>query len=369
VPSSWCLAARISLAGLPPRDRDAMLYRLEEKLPLAAEAVTADFIPDPKGQNALGVCAPNERVAPLLEALEAAGVAVQSISPLALLALQGSRSFDQPGRRRVAWPEGDRMNLFVMEDGLPVAWALSSGDPADYALHINFLTAEFGQTPHNGAVRDTSIEFITQATADQVLSGRLRPWVELRRGAMAATDPIRSHRGALNAALAAAAVLLVAIAAALVIRGTKYDRLAESLESQLREDFRREFPGWAEPPNVGALVASERRRMDAAGAGALPAEARRSALTTLHDVLAKLPRNIPLSLSRATFNDISIQIEGEAKSQADVEPLVVSARSAGLEVPPPQIRKSVSGTWSFVLRGDRPGAAGPALSAEGGAEP
>src|SRR5688572_5117402 len=103
IPSHWCLAARIPLAGLPPRDRDAMLYRLEEKLPLAAEAVTADFIPDATNENALGVCIPNDRAAPLVDALEAAGVAIQSISPLALLALQASRSFDQPGRHRIAW--------------------------------------------------------------------------------------------------------------------------------------------------------------------------------------------------------------------------------------------------------------------------
>src|SRR5579871_5717809 len=43
VPSSWCYAALISTADLPHHDRKAMLFRLEEKLPLPAESVVADF--------------------------------------------------------------------------------------------------------------------------------------------------------------------------------------------------------------------------------------------------------------------------------------------------------------------------------------
>src|SRR5947208_16541755 len=41
--SADCLAATIDVAGLPRSDRKAMLYRLEEKLPVAAESVVADF--------------------------------------------------------------------------------------------------------------------------------------------------------------------------------------------------------------------------------------------------------------------------------------------------------------------------------------
>src|SRR5258706_8319770 len=86
LPSSWCLAASISTQGLPRHDRAAMRFRLEEKLPLAAEAFTADFIEH--DASAVGVCVMNERIVPIVEALEAAGVVVQSVSPAALLAAQ-----------------------------------------------------------------------------------------------------------------------------------------------------------------------------------------------------------------------------------------------------------------------------------------
>src|SRR5687768_8458701 len=56
IPSAWCFAASISNADLPRRrDRGARLFRLEEKLPLAAEEVVADFID--AGDRSLGVCA------------------------------------------------------------------------------------------------------------------------------------------------------------------------------------------------------------------------------------------------------------------------------------------------------------------------
>jgi hypothetical protein len=72
LPAAWCLSAVISTADLPRQDRAAMAFRLEEKLPLAAENFTADFVPLADGR-ALGVCVANERVVSLVEALEGAG--------------------------------------------------------------------------------------------------------------------------------------------------------------------------------------------------------------------------------------------------------------------------------------------------------
>src|SRR4051812_19728408 len=92
LPSAWCLAAQVSLADLPRHDRSAMAFRLEEKLPLAAENFTADFVT--AGDRALGVCVANDKVKPLVEALENAGVVVQSVAPAAMLALQSRAPAD-----------------------------------------------------------------------------------------------------------------------------------------------------------------------------------------------------------------------------------------------------------------------------------
>src|SRR5688500_10313053 len=45
VPTAWCLCASVSTDELPRTDRhEALRYRLEEKLPVPAEDVVADFI-------------------------------------------------------------------------------------------------------------------------------------------------------------------------------------------------------------------------------------------------------------------------------------------------------------------------------------
>ena len=88
IPSHWCLCASVTTAGLPRKERRrAMIYRLEEKLPLAAEDVVADFLPAaPACDQNLGVCVQKQTVATLVDALEAKGVAIASICPAALLA-------------------------------------------------------------------------------------------------------------------------------------------------------------------------------------------------------------------------------------------------------------------------------------------
>src|SRR4051794_36802733 len=66
VPSAWCLCAAVRTDDLPPRNwRQAMAYRLEERLPVSAEDVVADFVPAADGGEALGVCVEKKTVAPL----------------------------------------------------------------------------------------------------------------------------------------------------------------------------------------------------------------------------------------------------------------------------------------------------------------
>ena len=84
IPSNWCLCASIRTDDLPKADYKSLLYRLEEKLPWPAESITADFI---RHENsALGICIKTEKIRPLIDALECHGIAVQTITPTALLA-------------------------------------------------------------------------------------------------------------------------------------------------------------------------------------------------------------------------------------------------------------------------------------------
>src|SRR5215207_4587918 len=73
VPAGWCMAATVD-ADAAGFDRKAMLYRLEERLPIAVEEFVADFVEAPDGGRVLGVCGRIDVLRPWLDALERAGV-------------------------------------------------------------------------------------------------------------------------------------------------------------------------------------------------------------------------------------------------------------------------------------------------------
>src|SRR4051794_37361743 len=139
LPSERCLCASVRVDDLPARDRRlAMLYRLEEKLPLPAEDVVADFIP--AGSSALGVCVETAYARPLVEALESHGIAVDAICPASLLALQ-RRLLETAGRGEAApdavvWSTGGGLELFRLRGGAVRSWSVLSDDPQDLRLHL-----------------------------------------------------------------------------------------------------------------------------------------------------------------------------------------------------------------------------------------
>ncbi len=157
IPSSWCFAVSIHVGDLPRNDRNAMLYRLEEKLPLAAEAVIADFIPHQpheaqhEPQDALAVCVKIETIRPLIDALESAGVAVQSIAPTMFLAAQAIKGLASATRTILLCADDQadlrQISLIVFEDGKPRDWTVIPAKRADVKLALNLAYMETGNAP------------------------------------------------------------------------------------------------------------------------------------------------------------------------------------------------------------------------------
>jgi type II secretion system protein L len=367
VPSHWCLAASISLEGLGGSDRRAMLYRLEEKLPLAAEELVADFVPADDGGSALGIAARVERLRPAVEMLETAGVQVEIITPVAMLVAQG---LAVDGVLLVA--EEQVVNVIRLERGRPGCWSLVAEQAGDVRLELTAVDAQNARAlgiPHqllSGLGRDVEqmegqpLDVAVQ-TAARLLDGQEAPWVNLRRDALAAGDRLRAYRAALNAALAAAAVFLLALTAAALLRGQRYESQAAEHERRVGELFSAHFPGWEVPADVRGVVESEHRKAMAHSPEALPADARGSALLSFRDVLrgvAGTDAAARYRIDRMRFTESAFELDGAARSPQDVQPLVSAAKAAGMEVELPQTRRDDGGVWVFSIRGSRAGAGG-----------
>ena len=364
VPSTWCLAAQVEMSAAGARDdHKSLLFRLEEKLPLAAEEVVADFIvqADAQRPRALGIAARLGQVRALVAAIEAAGAGVRSVTPLVLLAAQHARGDHEKRDAIDLWPEDEQVNILAFRGGRLGAWSLvPDGDEVAVQREVDVQSLSYDQPPT--VVRRDQIEGAAAACARAFLAGRQSPWVELRRGALASADPIRSHRLPLNFALAAAAAFLVLLAGGMIVRAARYDRLAASYGRQLAGEFGRAFPGWSPPANVHAVIDSEHRKAQAQRSDAASGVAQASALRMLHEVLSRFPAQGRCDVDRLTFGDGSFELQGRVAALEDVEPLATAAREAGLEVPPPLTRRGADGAWTVTLRGARPQAAAAAAA-------
>jgi len=354
IPSAWCLAAQVELSEGPQDDYKSLLFRLEEKLPLAAEDIVADFISRQHSRppRTLGVAARLDVLRTLVAAIETAGLAVRSVSPLVLLAAQ--HLGDDKGSDGIQlWPESGGVNVIALRDGKVTAWSLVADDDADAVQReIEVHAMSFDQPPP--VERREQLEDAAAKCAASILAGRARPWVDLRRGSLASADPIRSHRRPLNLALAAAAAFLILLAGAMLIRGARYERLTSLYERQLAAEFSRVFPDWPRPTNVRALIDSEYRKAQAQRLDTAADVAHGSALRTMHEVLSRFPTQARCDVDRMTFGDGSFELQGRVRALEDVEPLASAAREAGLEVPPPLTRRSEDGAWTVTLRGAKP---------------
>jgi type II secretory pathway component PulL len=373
--SADCLAASIDTAGLPRGDRKAMLYRLEEKLPVAAEAVVADFAQ--RGSHALGVCVREDAAAPLLHSLESFGVAVQSISPAALLAAQRLAEDGGPQVLLIGEPDGQNVNVISLRDGVPTGWSLIPARAEDLALHLDVLAMEAGEedvpvracgvdAAALGGVAAQAIPApprqVAAIAGAAALEGRAVPWIELRRGALGISDSLRLHRKPLDAVLAAAAILLVCLAGAFLYRGQRYHGAAAAADGEMADKFQAAFPGWSRPGNIRTVVESEHRKLASQGPAALPAESSESALQTLHAAMTKLPADVKFKMERMAFFDNSFELAGHVRSFADVDTLASATRQTGYDVQPPEAHRDGEGFWSFTIRGARRGSATPPVA-------
>ncbi len=397
VPSSWCLCAAISTDGLERgARRRGMAFRLEEHLPCSAEEVVADYLPA-AGARALGVCAQLERLEPVVDAFEAAGVRVRHVCPRAFLA--AAHVVDRHARDAgaVLIREGRR------QDGAPPAYdlvELRSGRPADWWWFAHdgavvrerlavWATSEDRPGPvvvlgDGGSTRPAELvpeglqrvemrelggDRAAALHAAKVLAGDDSPWIDLRCDALAAPDPLRTYRRPLGALVAAVVLLLVSISGAAQWRGRRYQALREAYLAEQTDVCKEALPG--QPvPRAGARgrLLSEKRKLAGIGghesdASVSEAAASTSALEHLRQVLGSLPTDVRYRILDLNIQPDFIRLDGQARSHAEAEGVAIAVRQSGrYEVQPPKTQALRQGGVSFLFTA-RPR---PASAGEGG---
>jgi hypothetical protein len=205
-----------------------------------------------------------------------------------------------------------------------------------------------------GAIREAA----TQA-ADRVLRGKLTPWFDLHRGALASGDPHRAIRRPLNLAVAALFVCCACVAAAMFWRSARYGALESQYAQRQAAVFQKVLPGRPIPPDVTARLASEEQRLLAMSGGhgdGSAASASRprqlSVLPALFDLLSRLPSGSQYQITQVRLDGATLYVEGRAKAHGDADALAGALRAGGrFPVGPPHTESTAQGVL-FTLDAD-----------------
>jgi type II secretory pathway component PulL len=376
LPSEQCLSAAVELSSADVRDRNALMYELEEKLPLSLEDLVADFVVTNRhSKTALGVAVATQEVASFVNDLERAGVIVQSISPVSLLALQHIL-VDQPSTSGVVlWKNGTHLEAFTIRDGQPIDWRILLADAKVLKRELRIVAMSSGARPRVQCCQRSS-ELIAQleplselsveplsefafesaaaATSWKTLTGRVMPWVELRRGLLTPSDPYRHVRGSISTALFVITVSIVVLCASLLMRAQKYGRLAKDHQRQQQAVFAQIFPGQTTPVGIQSRLASEKAKLAVVAGQSTDLPERPSALLVLYHLLSALPHDTDMRLEEILLDDGNLFLNGQVNSHSDAARIASALRNGGFDVEPPRseqlsdqaVMVRINATWN-----------------------
>jgi hypothetical protein len=386
VPSRSCLPALLERPGTT--DPEELVYLLEERLPLAAEEFVADF--SPAGRDLFAVAAPRQPLAGLIESLESHGQFIRHACPLMLLALQ-----DLLGKLddtdAVLWQERPQIELFLLSDHKPIAWHVFTNENAGTlpvylraaALHrptpVRLTAIGVDESLLNQLRSISGLEITPLCDADPIHShaaraaraiseGRLTPWIDLRRGALAPSDPHRPIRRPLNALVAASILCALCVLAGMFLRAQHYATLEADARHAQQDLFRATLPGRPLPPDIKLRLASEESRLstgaatDGSSQGDTSPEP--SILPAFYALLSHLPADTRYRFSQIRLGDGQLSLESEADSHGDAEALAVALRTNNaFQIAAPRTELTPHGVL-FTIDGSIPAPHGPRKEAQ-----
>ncbi len=379
--SPACLCASITCEDLPRRQsHQAMLYRLEEKMPLASEQVVADFIS--VGDEALGICLQSENWDPLIRAFKAAGVAVDLICPAPFLALQHLvESGQAPECDALVWVDEDAVEWFVLHDNRPQRWHALPADAGDLQLQLRLLTAQRNAPLRVALCADASSPFKARLEAIEAVhvvncqpvclpeaavraartiqDGKRPAWINLCRQTLAAASPVGQLRTPVRAAAVAMIALWACVIGTMLWRASHYQDIQSAQQAEQKQIYENLFPDSPLPSSqsVKIRLQSERTRLAGLRRSDQPTQSSQSLPTSvlplLHGTLQAAPADLRYRVRELVMDEASLHFQGLVNSHSDADTFATAVeKGTGWDMQPPRTELLPNGSVGFTLRGE-----------------
>ena len=375
LPSQMVFCAHIDCDALPRKQRRAaMLYRLEEQLPLDIETLTADFLPAAGGRT-LGVAVETARVRELIEPLAEAGVETAAVCPAALLALWHACQSGEPGDYAIVCTPGT-IDVFRMHQRQPAAWYTVPADAeevlrciqADQLAHpiearqtTACLIGEADCSAVAAAERDLGLKIVRRQeepaltaaarAAKRTAEGRQTAWIDLRRDGLAPVSPWGRFGGLIRSAAVLGILLAAVLTGTFSWRAGRYDAVAREQARRQKALYAQLYPGAKVPQSVKRRLASELKRLTGVRGTNEEVPEQVGALETLRRIAGSLPVLLRLRVLEMRIGPNEVFIEGEARSHGDAEAIDRELSRAGFEMDPPRTETIQGGGVLFTLTG------------------
>jgi type II secretory pathway component PulL len=371
--STWCMAAKIPLENVQQaRHRQGMMYRLEEYLPLAAEDIVADRIE--VGGSVLCVAVPIEPLKSFVDELEAEGVQVSSISPLPLLATQGY--LESPTHEKealVAWHSCAGTDLVVVRASRPADWIWLPNDGASWDHEVGRIQLEspnleptifswqdtadgepetgVGSTDSDNSTNALTYSQAVAQSATKVLAGETEAMVELRRDRLQGDGRRAVLRPYVAAVQVAAVLFVIAIGAALMVRGNQYMTAARGLRSEQVEAFQSVFPNTRVPAGIVRRMESELTRLEGLRGERIEIQEDPPAISVLQNLVEAMPADKRFRLNEIRIENGRLYLDGEVRQHSDAEAINRLLKEHGFTVTAPSTHRLEGRRVSFRITG------------------
>jgi type II secretory pathway component PulL len=377
----------VSLPADSSANRQAMIYELEEYVPIPAEQFIADFLQHEHGRFA-GLI-DHQKFLPLLDELATDQILVQHIVPLSILVAQyliSPSKNSENGIRSLIWIFddeffGNRIEFFLFTpNGLPFSWQLIDKTPdalrraliaeiqarnADIyvdsiglpdELHHVFETIPRVQLTDNIKTEiETELEtknilqqsIVRQSTV--ILARKQKAWWDFSRDQLAMRGTDRILGKSIRTLLWGTVAFLSALCLVFFVRGFQYNRFETQFRQEQEKVFREALPEQKIQTGFRNRLESEYKKMSAQRENSAELPQRESVLIPLLKVLQSLPPKVRYRFPEIRIEQNDIRLDGQLQVHGDAEIIATALENGGFAVEPPSTQQTGSNGVSVRL--------------------